>query len=69
MLLDPNKTSDTIARSILNCSVVYAQSPVALMKAVKNEVQLEGVRRAMERDGVALVKLYMWLEENVASEN
>lgn len=68
VLLDPNKTSDTIARSILNCSVVYAQSPVALMKAVKNEVQLEGVRRAMERDGVALVKLYMWLEENVASE-
>ena len=66
VLLDPNKTSDTVARSILNCSVVYAQSPVALMKAVKNEVQLEGVRRAMERDGVALVKLYMWLEENVA---
>lgn len=35
VLLDPNKTSDTIARSLLNCGTVYAQSPVALLKAVK----------------------------------
>lgn len=67
VLIDPNKTSDTVARSIVNCGVVYAQSPVALLKAVKNDVQIEGVRKAMERDGVALVKLYMWIEQSVAS--
>lgn len=67
VLLDPNKTSDTIARSLLNCGTVYAQSPVALLKAVKNDVQIEGTRKAMERDGVALVKLFMWIEQNVAS--
>lgn len=66
VMLDPNKTSDTVARWILNCGVVYAASPVALPKAVKNEVQIEGTRKAMERDGVALVKLYMWLEKAVA---
>ncbi len=66
ILLDPNKTSDTVAHWIPNtCSAVYTASPVALMKAVKNEVEIAGVRKAMERDGVALVKLYMWLEENV----
>ena len=65
--LDPNKTSDTIARSLLNCGTVYAQSPVALLKAVKNDVQIEGTRKAMERDGVALVKLFMWIEQNVTS--
>lgn len=63
VMLDPNKTSDTVARWILNCGVVYAASPVALPKAVKNEVQIEGTRKAMERDGAALVKLYMWLEK------
>lgn len=67
IMLDPNKTSDTVARWILNCGVVYAASPVALPKAVKNEVQIEGTHKAMERDGVALVKLYMWLEKAVAA--
>lgn len=66
VMLDPNKTSDTVVRWILNCGVVYAASPVALPKAVKNEVQIEGTRKAMERDGAALVKLYMWLEKAVA---
>lgn len=67
VLLDPNKTSDTIARSLMNSTQVFAQSPVALLKAVKNEVQIEGTRKAMERDGAALVKLFMWIEQNVAS--
>lgn len=66
VMLDPNKTSDTVARWILNCGVVYVASPVALPKAVKNEVQIDGTRKAMERDGAALVKLYMWLEKAVA---
>lgn len=67
VLLDAAKTSDAIGRSIVNCSVVYAQSPVALLKAVKNDVQIQGTRNAMVRDGVALVKLFKWIEDNVAS--
>ena len=39
------------------------------MKAVKNDTQIAGVRNAMVRDGVALVKLYMWLEENAPKGN
>ena len=65
VLLDPNKTSDTAGRWILNCPTVYAASPVALLKAAKNEVEIEGTRKAMERDGVALIKLFMWIEKNV----
>ena len=69
VLLDPNKTSDTVARWITNAMTVYATSPVAILKAVKNEVQIEGVHKAMERDGAALIKLHMWLEKNVPSGN
>lgn len=36
--------------------VVEAASPIASMKAVKNEVEVAGFRRAMLRDGVALVR-------------
>lgn len=38
-------------------------SPVDLLKAAKNETELEGFRNALIRDGVAMVKFYRWLEE------
>lgn len=41
-------------------------SPVALMKACKNETQIRGIRAAMERDGVALVRAFMELENIMA---
>ena len=53
----------TLGRA-LDCIKVYSVSPIAMLKAVKNDVQLAGTRKAMERDGAALVRLFMWLEEN-----
>ena len=44
---------------------LVAPSPVALMKAVKNETEQAGFRKAMERDGAALVKFLRWLEQAV----
>ena len=35
------------------------------MKAVKNSAEIEGFRRAMLRDGVALVKFLRWLKPAV----
>ena len=46
---------------------IIAPSPVALMKAVKNEAEQAGFRKAMERDGVAMVKFLRWLEKAVPS--
>ena len=48
---------------------LIAPSPVALMKAVKNETEQASFRKAMERDGVALVKFLRWLEEAVPAGN
>ena len=48
---------------------IIAPSPVALMKAIKNETEQAGFRKAMERDGVALVKFLRWLEEVVPVGN
>lgn len=67
ILLDPNQVSDTLARA-MECYKVYAKSPVAPLKAIKNEVQIAGIRNAMERDGAALVRLWKWIEESVADE-
>lgn len=44
------------------CRPVYQSSPVAAMKAVKNSVEIEGFKKAMLSEGVAMVKLLHWLK-------
>lgn len=41
-------------------------SAAARLKSIKNDTQLAGVRRAMVRDGVALVKAFMEIERRMA---
>lgn len=65
LLIDPATTNYTLAQPRGNFRMVSAPSPVPAMKAVKNAVEREGFRRAMLRDGVAMVKFLKWLEETV----
>ena len=62
VLIDPNRVSDTLANA-LQCQKVYFRSPITDLKCIKNEVQIDGFRHAMERDGAALVRLFKWIEE------
>lgn len=39
------------------------------LKAIKNEVEIEGFRKAMLNDALAWVKFWMFLEENLAANN
>ena len=66
VLIDPDRVSDTLAQAIM-CGKVYAASPIVALKAIKNDVQIAGTRRAMERDGAALTRMMMWLESSVAA--
>lgn len=52
-----------------NAEVKLLPSPVLFLKAVKNPVETEGFRRAMERDGVAMVKFLRWLKAAVPAGN
>ena len=58
-----NEALYTLASQHTN--VIIAPSPVALMKAHKNPTEITGFRNAMERDGVAMVKLLRWLKDAV----
>ena len=44
-------------------------SPIILQKAIKNEKELEGMRKCQERDAVALVKYLYWLETELKQGN
>jgi Xaa-Pro aminopeptidase len=58
-----NEALFTLASQHTN--VTIAPSPVALMKAHKNPTEIAGFRKAMERDGVAMVKFLRWLKDAV----
>lgn len=47
------------------CHLIDKHSPIAMMKAVKNPVEIKGYREAMKRDGVAMVKFLKWLKPAV----
>ena len=65
ILLDPNVISYTLFKQVRTQEIVCASSPIPAMKAIKNEIEVEGFRRSMIRDGVALVKFLRWLQTAV----
>ena len=66
VLIDIPHTAIAILPMVGN-RIIKGQSPIALFKSLKNEIQIEGTRNAMVRDGVALVKLFMDIENRLAN--
>lgn len=68
ILMDGNETAALMPRYVPSrTKVIYAPSPIPLMKAVKNEAETAGFRRAMVSDGVAMVRLLKWIKPAVAN--
>ena len=65
--ISPQANEALYALASQHAPVKIAPSPVALMKAHKNPTEIEGFRKAMERDGVAMVKFLRWIKEAVKS--
>ena len=61
ILLDGNETSYYLWKAVKCQEIVHASSPIPAMKAVKNDAEIAGYRRAMVKDGVAMVKFLKWL--------
>ena len=40
---------------------MFGRSPIAVLKATKNEVEQEGLRKSCLRDAVAIVEYFNWL--------
>ncbi|KAI0075951.1 Creatinase/aminopeptidase [Panus rudis PR-1116 ss-1] len=64
-LLLGDKCSLAVAEAIGRENIVISRSPVADMKAIKNETEVEGFRQSHIRDGVALARYFAWLEEQL----
>ena len=70
ILLNPARTNYAVYSAIRpDCRIIEGDSPVTLLKAIRNEREIAGIHAAMQRDGVALVKFLKWLEEAVPADN
>ena len=67
ILIDPDEVCYTLCQKITR-NIVRGTSPIAAMKAVKNERERLGFRNAMLRDGIAMVKFLKWLDENIGKQ-
>ncbi|QGU96797.1 M24 family metallopeptidase [Clostridium bovifaecis] len=68
MLLDPSKTSTWIHSSI-KIKTIESMDITTQLKAIKNDVEIQNVRSAMVRDGVAMVKFISWLKKTIKLRN
>ena len=51
---------------LTNFRYTLAHPIIDAMKGVKNEVEIQGLKRAYTRDGACFVQFFAWLEEATA---
>ncbi len=62
--LDQGTAADALARIVREAGgkIKRGADPIALMKAVKNAVEIDGARAAHRRDGAAVARFLAWLD-------
>ena len=70
VLVDMAGTNEAI-RAALAANPVFTlvegEDPIQALKGVKNPVEIENLKKAHVKDGVAMVKFQIWLEEQLAA--
>ncbi|MDO8953392.1 MAG: aminopeptidase P family protein [Gammaproteobacteria bacterium] len=62
VLLDPATASWWMEQELKLAQIILETSPVTMLKACKNAVELEGSKEAHRRDAKAIVKFLHWLD-------
>lgn len=69
ILIDPRTANVKLQESISDLSkIIFKGSPIPLLKAKRNNIEIRSLKSAMLKDGIALTKFLIWLEENLKSE-
>ena len=67
-LIDPMKMNYALYKNI-PCKIVEAANPTILMKAMKNDVELENIKEAHIKDGIAITKFMYWVKTRYDKED
>jgi Xaa-Pro aminopeptidase len=67
--LDDATAADALAKIVSGGGgkILRGPDPIALMKAVKNSVEIEGARAAHRRDGAAMLRFLAWFDREAPS--
>lgn len=69
LLLDPNRANYRIAELLSkNNTLIEELSLPALLKSIKNEAEIAGMKKAHVTDGLALLDFQLWLENSLGKE-
>ncbi|KAI0316094.1 Creatinase/aminopeptidase [Amylostereum chailletii] len=60
-----DKANVAVAEALGKDTYAVARSPVATLKAIKNDAEVAGFRACHIRDGAALARYFAWLEEQL----
>ncbi|GAA0738517.1 aminopeptidase P family N-terminal domain-containing protein [Clostridium oceanicum] len=70
LLLDPIRINYALYKSIPeNVKKIEKENPCILFKAMKNPTEIENIKKAHIKDGVAHTKFMYWLKNNVGKEH
>ena len=69
LLIDPAKLNYSLYNNLpAGCKKVAASNPEIIFKAMKNDVEVENMKKANLKDSVAHVRFMKWVKENVNKE-
>lgn len=69
VLVDPIRVNYALYNNIpKNVRKIEQQNPSVLFKAIKNPIEIENIKKAQIKDGVAHTKFMYWLKHNIGKE-
>ncbi|WP_394522718.1 aminopeptidase P family protein [Lacrimispora sp. JR3] len=69
VLVETGKANYAVIKGIDSSNrIIDKMNPTALAKAIKNPVEVENMKKAHIKDGVAMVKYIYWLKQHVGKE-
>lgn len=66
VFVDPARTNLALYNAIpQGCAIVEEITPANHLKSIKNKTEIEGFRNALVKDGIALTRFHIWLEQQM----
>ncbi|MBQ8616709.1 MAG: aminopeptidase P family protein [Clostridia bacterium] len=64
VMIDGRKLTANLCAALADTNIIQHENPAFRIKAIKNDVELENLRLAHVKDGLAVTRLMYWLKKN-----
>ena len=64
VMVDGRKMTASLCAALADTNIIQHENPAFRLKAIKNDVELDNLRAAHVKDGLAVTRLMYWLKQN-----